>query len=132
MPSIEDSDPTWCKGGVSPRFRLADEFPNGVERVINRRPVSPLLGWIVDLVTRFITHPQKPSGPRTFAGRMYDREGTRRYVINLKDVSSTDAATRDRPELCGRLRETASAVKAMTCVPMLASRSIPRETMFIP
>lgn len=131
MPSIEDSDPTWCSGGVSPRFRLADEFPNGVERVSNGRPVSPLLGWIVDLVTRFITHPQNAEWPAHFA-RMYDCEGTRRYVIYLKDVSSTQTQPPVTPQsFADGFVRLAQAVKAKTGVDVGFTID-PRETMFIP
>jgi hypothetical protein len=131
MPSIEDSWPTMCSGGISPGFRLADEFPNGVERVIDGRPVSPLLRWVMDLVTRFITHPQNAEWPVHFA-RMYDRAGTRRYVINLKDVSSTQTQplVTDQSFADGFVR-LAHAVKTMTGVDVGFTID-PLETMQIP
>jgi hypothetical protein len=114
MPSIEDSDPTSCSGGQSPGFRLAEMFPNGVDAIANGAPANPLLAWVVDLVNRFIASPRNANWPDHFA-QMYDRDGTPRYVIQLKDVASTQAGVDDLSFVQG-FEKLARAVKSLTGV----------------
>ncbi|HEY2514840.1 MAG TPA: hypothetical protein VGI39_28435 [Polyangiaceae bacterium] len=115
LPSIEDSATTECgAGGHSPGFRLADDFPQGANWIIDHAPVNPLLAWITDLVERFIVSPADPRWPSHFA-RMYDSAGTPRYVIQLKDVSSTQSGVTDASFAQG-FADLAQGVKALTGV----------------
>jgi hypothetical protein len=90
MPSLEDGAGTFCVGGHSPQFRLADHLPFAV----SQHGDDQAYAWVKDLVYRFIARPKNPAWREHFT-QMYDRNGDPRYIINLKDVASTQPGATD-------------------------------------
>lgn len=77
------------RGGNSPAFEFADDFPG------SRSDPSPaLVEQIVDLVNRYLLHPEKPEWPARWA-QMYDQSGQKRYVVSIIHASSRQPGVDD-------------------------------------
>jgi hypothetical protein len=66
----------------SPGFSFMDCFPGE-----NADPAPQLIGWIKDLVDRYLLHPRNPAWPAKWA-RMIDLNGQERYMISLMHAAS--------------------------------------------
>ena len=89
MPAIESGNATTCYGGNSPAFEFASDFPG-----TQTNPSPMLVTQIEDLVTRYITAPANTNWPSKWA-QIYDRNGIKRYAINILHVASNQVAASD-------------------------------------
>jgi len=83
MPAIESGDATnGCEGGNSSAFHFSADFPGS-----DSDPAPQLVAQIKDLVHRYVLEPRDPRWPSKWA-QMYDRDGQKRYAINIIHVAS--------------------------------------------
>jgi hypothetical protein len=99
IPYIEDGAPTLddqqhsCGDtgpeGRSPGYEFLQAFPGTVEN-----PAPQLVEQIIDLVERYLLNPRNAAWRGKWA-QMYDRDQTRRYVISLIHVGSSQPGVTD-------------------------------------